>query len=81
MELRNIKEELEQLTKRIDTKSLSKSDLLVLNLLPMTTEEKVELFQEVFAEHQRRLTSQATVIHPPKLKRETTGVASISGAK
>ena len=61
MELRNIKEELEQLTKRIDTKSLSKSDLLVLNLLPMTTEEKVELFQEVFAEYQRKTTSRATV--------------------
>ena len=86
MELRNVEEELEQLKKRINNKHLSKADLLVLNLLPMTTSEKVELFQEVFAEHQRKVASEATVLHvadplpplPPKLKRETTEVSEAS---
>jgi hypothetical protein len=50
MELRDVSKELEELKKKIDTDLLTKSDLLVLNLLPLTTEEKIMLFQQVVSD-------------------------------
>ena len=63
MELRNIGDELDELKKRINNNHLSKTDLLVLNLLPMTTDEKVELFRACFAEAQREKANEAKVLH------------------
>ena len=54
LKLRCIEDELEELKKRVNPDQISKSDLLVLNLLPLSTDEKVQLFLEVFAEKQQR---------------------------
>ena len=61
-ELRNIKKELKELEKSIDTRFISQKDLAVLNLLPIEHELKIQLYNEMVADAQRKHLKRAKTI-------------------
>ena len=54
MELRNVEKELKELEKAINTRYISEKDLKVLNLLPISHEMKVMLFEEMVLDAQQQ---------------------------
>ena len=61
-ELRNIKRELKELEKSIDTRFISEKELAVLNMLPIEHELKVMLYEELVANAQRKHLKRAKTI-------------------
>ena len=61
-ELRSIEKELKELEKAVDTRYIDEKNLRVLNMLPISHEMKVQLFEEMLLDAQREQLKEVNII-------------------